>query len=163
MTDRSDYADFGVPTQEDMERAEGWRKARWDWAPAWLLLSPEQQSWVDRRIAWVDHFEMISGADLIAAERKRQVEAEGWTPEHDDEHNTGEMVDAAICYADMALRQVSWSKPPLHKMLARWPWDPEWWKPSDDPLRNLVKAGALIAAEIDRVQRLASGSEANDG
>ena len=31
-----------------------------------------------------------------------------------------------------------------------WPWPPEFWKPSDDPVRNLVKAGALIAAEIDR-------------
>jgi hypothetical protein len=34
-----------------------------------------------------------------------------------------------------------------------WPWDPSWWKPSPDPIRNLVKAGALIAAEIDRLQR----------
>jgi hypothetical protein len=36
-----------------------------------------------------------------------------------------------------------------------WPWDQDWWKPSPDPIRNLVKAGALIAAEIDRLQRLA--------
>lgn len=34
-----------------------------------------------------------------------------------------------------------------------WPWHSSWWKPSDDPIRNLVKAGALIAAEIDRLQR----------
>jgi hypothetical protein len=34
-----------------------------------------------------------------------------------------------------------------------WPWDAEWWKPSPDSVRNLVKAGALIAAEIDRLQR----------
>jgi hypothetical protein len=38
-----------------------------------------------------------------------------------------------------------------------WPkeWNVDWWKPSDDPIRNLVKAGALIAAEIDRLQRKA--------
>jgi hypothetical protein len=35
-----------------------------------------------------------------------------------------------------------------------WPWDYDWWKPSDDPIRNLTKAGALIAAEIDRLNRL---------
>jgi hypothetical protein len=34
-----------------------------------------------------------------------------------------------------------------------WPWSKKWWKPSSDPIRNLVKAGALIAAEIDRLQR----------
>jgi hypothetical protein len=32
-----------------------------------------------------------------------------------------------------------------------WPWDAKWWKPSVDHVRNLVKAGALIAAEIDRM------------
>jgi hypothetical protein len=35
-----------------------------------------------------------------------------------------------------------------------WPWDEKWWKPSTNPIRNLVKAGALIAAEIDRLQRV---------
>ena len=39
-------------------------------------------------------------------------------------------------------------------LIEYWPWDMKWWKPSDeDPIRNLVKAGALIAAEIDRLQR----------
>lgn len=36
-----------------------------------------------------------------------------------------------------------------------WPWDKSWWKPTpDDRIRELIKAGALIAAEIDRLQRL---------
>lgn len=39
---------------------------------------------------------------------------------------------------------------------ASWPFDASWWKPSNDPIRNLIKAGALIAAEIDRLQRLAA-------
>jgi len=34
-----------------------------------------------------------------------------------------------------------------------WPFSSEWWKPAQDPIRNLVKAGALIAAEIDHLQR----------
>lgn len=37
-----------------------------------------------------------------------------------------------------------------------WPWATDWWKPSDDPITNLVRAGALIAAEIDRLLREAT-------
>ena len=83
---------------------------------------------------------MKSGIELIAKERQRQIEAEGWTPEHDDQHVHGELADAAACYVD--------GNP------VGWPWDEKWWKPSSDPIRNLAKAGALIAAEIDRLQRL---------
>ncbi len=90
------------------------------------------------------------GVALIAAERKRQIEKEGWSPEHDDEH-TDEMALAAVCYAMPAiLRPLDGSAP------ERWPgsWDAKWWKPTpDDRVRELVKAGALIAAEIDRLQR----------
>ncbi|HHG5409119.1 TPA: hypothetical protein ACPWMT_005896, partial [Pseudomonas aeruginosa] len=39
--------------------------------------------------AWLD----------VQAERRRQVEAEGWTPEHDDGHSHGQMARAAACYA----------------------------------------------------------------
>lgn len=89
------------------------------------------------------------GADLIAAERQRQIEVEGWTPEHDERHDEGEMVRAALRYAAEALAGYD-VEPDLS---AYWPWHGEWWKPSDDPIRNLVKAGALIAAEIDRLTR----------
>jgi len=60
------------------------------------------------------------------------------------------MVDAASSYAWAAAKQV------LREAFAQpftWPWEASWWKPSDDPIRNLAKAGALIAAEIDRLQR----------
>lgn len=85
----------------------------------------------------------MSGVELIAAERERQVSVEGWKPEHDDTHTDQQLLDAAIAYADPSLADIAW------------PWDIKWWKPSDDPVRNLVKAGALIAAEIDRLQRVA--------
>ncbi len=90
---------------------------------------------------------MKTGTELIAAERERQITAEGWTPEHDDSHVLKELVYAAICYASKAAGKPFAS--------VGWPW-PSWWKPSRDPVRNLVKAGALIAAEIDRLQRLAA-------
>ena len=34
-----------------------------------------------------------------------------------------------------------------------WPWEPASFKPQDGQIRNLVKSGALIAAEIERLQR----------
>jgi len=84
------------------------------------------------------------GVELIATERTRQIEREGWTPEHDAEHVDGELVSAAISYAIHPSR----NSPPI-----TWPWDDEWWKPSPSRVRDLVKAGALIAAEIDRLIR----------
>jgi len=83
-----------------------------------------------------------SGADLIAAERQRQIDAEGYDPAHDDAHTNGELGEAATAYIQ---GDGSW-----------WPWDNEW-KPWDGRVRSLVKAGALIAAEIDRVQRAEGG------
>lgn len=94
----------------------------------------------------------MSGIELIAAERERQVSQEGWTADHDDEHADGELSHAAVCYCFAnAFRDPG--SAPLNGIY--WPWDPEWWRPSDDLIRNLVKAGALIAAEIDRLQRAA--------
>lgn len=97
----------------------------------------------------------MTGTELIAAERKRQVEVEGWTPEHDAEHASDQLVMAAMCYADEArfhpekLLAIGYSETPHG-----WPWARVWWKPAS-PIRMLVKAGALIAAEIDR--RIARG------
>ncbi len=100
---------------------------------------------------------MKNGIELIADERSRQVSQEGWTPEHDDEHDECEIVEAAVCYAlngrEFVLQGTVCPNP------GAWPWDMKWWKPSYDPIRNLVKAGALIAAEIDRLNRLTHKEE----
>lgn len=100
----------------------------------------------------------MNGAELIAAERTRQIQAEGWTPEHDDEHTLGELADAGGCYAHVAgaiCRGASAEEFGADMMIneCSWPFGESWWKPSDDEIPNLVKAGALIAAEIDRLQR----------
>lgn len=94
-----------------------------------------------------------TGVELIAAERQRQIEVEGWTPEHDSNHVIGEMIGASITYAAHALRLVSDEEICTDDGVTFWPWEASWFKPSADPVRNLVKAGALIAAEIDRIQR----------
>lgn len=41
----------------------------------------------------------MSGVDFIATERQRQLDDEGWTPEHDDIHTLGELAVAGACYA----------------------------------------------------------------
>lgn len=89
----------------------------------------------------------------VFAERQRQITAEGWTPEHDDAHVGGQMAVAAGYYA-LACgfpheRGIGGGRIPQY-----WPWDKEWWKPSDKR-RNLVKAAALILAEIERLDRAA--------
>jgi len=83
---------------------------------------------------------MKSGVELIADERKRQIEVEGWSLQHDLRHREGSLAAAAACYIDSRSAYVD----------TNWPFDDEWWKPKDR-LSNLVRAGALIAAEIDRV------------
>lgn len=87
------------------------------------------------------------GVELITEERTRQIEEEGWTPSHDDNHDNGELAAAAGCYALW-----TWSQTDAIRLF---PFDEEWLKASDeDIVRNLIKAGALIAAEIDRLNRL---------
>jgi hypothetical protein len=97
---------------------------------------------------------MKTGIELIAEERQRQTSKEGWTPEHDDQHDNMQLGEAATCYALCYMEGHETTQGEKNEVPPRWPWADEWWKPSD-PIRNLVKAGALIAAEIDRLQRLA--------
>ena len=105
-----------------------------------------------------------SGVELIAAERRRQVEEEGYTAERDADLPDGSLSAAAVCYAtdeplyvrDEGAASVMFKDP--------WPWDEGVdkrpcegnvtlyrWKPVER-LALLVKAGALIAAEIDLLQ-----------
>jgi len=86
---------------------------------------------------------------LIAAERLRQIEVEGWTSEHDDEHAFGEMQHAALAYLLSAERRPYSS---LYTQPTIWPWAAQWWKPKG-PGRDLVRAGALCMAESDRLIR----------
>ena len=97
----------------------------------------------------------------VLAERERQVSAEGWTPEHDDKHANGQMAVAAGYYA-LACgfpheRDIGNGHLPNH-----WPWDAYWWKPRDHR-NNLMRAGALILAEIERLDRAAAPPPAEQG
>ena len=83
--------------------------------------------------------------DEIGSERIRQLTVENWSIAHDDEHTIGEMAMAASCYALNAAR--------TQKDGGReWPWDLAWWKPKN-PRCDLIRAAALIVAEIERLDR----------
>lgn len=92
------------------------------------------------------------GSWLIVQERRRQFTVEGRTPEHDATHVDHELLRAALCYVTNVSGVIIDGDidPPPNGM---WPWAPEDWKPGD-PIADLVKAGALIAAEIDRLAAL---------
>lgn len=106
---------------------------------------------------------MKTGIELIADERQRQVEKEGWTPEHDDAHIRNELPLAAKSYLWHVIARGWVCETEDLKSTYKteradsycWPWDESWWKPKN-PVQDLVRAGALIAAEIDRLNRLAN-------
>ena len=87
----------------------------------------------------------------IKAERQRQIE--GYGPEHDDGHLQGTLARAAACYLARAYVRVDglMRRPPLD-----WPWERAAWKPKNDARRNLVRAAALVVAEIERLDRAAA-------
>lgn len=109
--------------------------------------------WVESRASEQADEAVSDAARDVLAERKRQVTAEGWTPEHDDGHSSEEMAIAAACYAESAGGYHHPSTVP-----SNWPWPSKWWKPTT-PRRDLVKAGALILAEIERLDRADSAKE----
>lgn len=99
-------------------------------------------------------FDMSRACRDVQAERDRQITSEGWTADHDDQHIRGELGAAAAAYA-APRREQTFSR-------TIWPitWGREWFKRAGrcDDLherrRDLVKAGALILAEIERIDRI---------
>lgn len=88
----------------------------------------------------------------IVSERLRQISDEGWSIKHDDKHRNGELAAAAACYAMSALLSMKRWTGSRQFWRDLWPWDSGWWKPRDRR-RDLVRAGALIVAEIERLDR----------
>lgn len=116
------------------------------------------------------------GARRIVLERRRQIQQEGWSLEHDDTLIDDQLAWAAVCYAApervYTLSQGVTPKDPVISFMDPWPHglDPAFdkrpsykRKPSvKKRIRSLEKAGALIAAEIDRLQRLKDQEEADN-
>lgn len=104
-------------------------------------------------------------AEELLLERQRQIEVENFGPRHDDAHDKGEIAAAAACYAMHAcagsienkeLQLRAWAF-----MKDLWPWAQHWWKPTSRRA-SLVKSGAMIIAEIERLDRRAAELGAKD-
>lgn len=99
----------------------------------------------------------MTALDDIGAERTRQITTEGYTPEHDDAHERGELARAAATFAyftslsDNARKHLD--DHPTVKFMWPMTWGLEHWKPKNRR-RDLVRAGALIVAEIERLDRI---------
>lgn len=103
------------------------------------------------------HGNGTAAARDVLAERHRQVHVERWTLARDDDWTGRQLAKAALCYLEIASlsdegRAAVKSGPGLEN---KWPWSWGWWKPTNRR-RDLVKAGALIIAEIERLDRLAA-------
>jgi hypothetical protein len=94
----------------------------------------------------------------VLSERLRQRDKEGHSDAHDDRHGDGSLAMAGACYASLAAasaqtgNNVKGAKYRRSPLSMRWPWDRKYWKPKD-PRRDLVRAAALIIAEIERIDR----------
>lgn len=125
-------------------------------APAQILWLDGQPDAVPLSPSVVDARTSGSGAAAIADERQRQIDEEGYTPEHDLEHHGDDLIFASIAYLHAA-RAI-----PRHVAVQWWPWPdgfkPQTQSPPDYPRvtdrRDLIKAGALIAAAIDRLDQV---------
>lgn len=114
----------------------------------------EVQSWLDANIQPLLDSQSAAhpstqAAKDVLAERLRQIHTEGWTHAHDDGHNQGEIAHAAGCYVLFAKLYPHPGESP-----GIWPWDARSWKPTTYRAA-LVKAGALILAELERIDRAA--------
>ncbi|EPL7292060.1 hypothetical protein P6Y54_006371 [Pseudomonas aeruginosa] len=138
------------PSDEDMRAIQNFLRAMPAAAPAQaqhsgpelLVRAEDFVSGKEVPQAWLD----------VQAERRRQITAEGWTPEHDDLYCAAELPRAAAAYI---LNGANDEAPAI------WPFSAKWWKPRD-ARSNYVRAGALILAEIERLDRAAPGKEGND-
>ncbi len=109
----------------------------------------------------------MSVIEEIIAERRRQIEVEGWSIEHDDRHDDEELAWAAVCYAapELVFKRHDYDNGVA--FFEPWPWDIKWDKrtysdnriPAPVTYENqtrrqiLIKAAALIVAEIERLER----------
>ena len=156
--DREDAAQRGEPSPHD-RRDPGYA----DWAAdriacvrvglaAVRVAMPAPQPQPDLSVAvaaampraWLD----------VMGERVRQIAVEGWTPEYDDTYEDGELAAAAAAYAFSA---ATFGRYYALSPIGFWPWGEGFWKPTT-PRRDLVKAGALILAEVERLDRLEASS-----
>lgn len=124
------------------------------------LEKPDTEDQLSARVKSMLRF-FSPGIDMITAERVRQVMAEGYTPEHDDQHTDESLAMAAAYFAwpFFYLHPVSDQSHNYPNAIYATHLCPASWarehdkKTKQDRIRQLTIAGALLAAEIDRLVR----------
>lgn len=115
-----------------------------DFAPLCKIIYGKQETMSGEHVA------RLSGIEIITRMRDRDL-AE-FSAEHDDDRGDHELILAAVAYAlDDGMRSTQSGVPLV------WPWNDDEWHPCpDDRIKELAKAGSLIAAAIDVLQREAA-------
>lgn len=98
----------------------------------------------------IDATPIAEAVEMIAEERVRQQTQEGYTRTHDDEHTEGQLALLAAAYALLSRPNLYHYRHALINELGGYGWEVK----SKDPIRDLVRAGALILAELERRLRL---------
>ncbi|WP_218567627.1 hypothetical protein [Pseudomonas sp. AOB-7] len=141
------------------DQVDRWQFVGWNWT------HDEFTDGLGTPLGWLPMLdEQSAAARDVLAERQRQITAEGWTPEHDDEHCCDEIA-ALACYYAMPPAARLWSAEStgygdtLEEAILPEGWTVKHWDGSENGRRReLIKAGALILAEIERIDRQQSGS-----
>lgn len=117
---------------------------------------------------WIVRGQLTPGPKIVLAERKRQIQMEGFDAARDDAYTNAELARAAQCYElphekrNLIMRSVGViSSDPRDSVPISWPFPAEWWKPGDR-IRELAKAGALYLAEAERLKRAGEKEKAAD-
>lgn len=94
----------------------------------------------------------------VLGERSRQISVENYSTNHDDQYQNNELVRAASGYVDHVFSR-GWTYSDLGSEVYQkedvpefWPWNEQHWKPKS-PREDLVRAAALLIAEIERIDR----------
>ncbi|MDF2381340.1 hypothetical protein JMG10_07680 [Nostoc ellipsosporum NOK] len=110
---------------------------------------------------------MKTAIQKIAEERQRQIDKKGYCQTHDQDHDKAELASAAAAYTTSYVVNTQ-AKASEDKITRRrlavmntsigliWPFHGGEFKPNyENPIRDLIKAGALIVAEIERIEGVA--------
>lgn len=88
---------------------------------------------------------MKSGVELISEERKEQIEKHGWNLKNDEDYSNKELIKAALFCINQDVFEwpFYWTEEFRNKILSK-----------KTEIDRLKIAGALIAAEIDRLNSI---------
>lgn len=102
---------------------------------------------------------LTKAAGDVLRERERHVTGEGFTAAHDDERDPGVLASGAASYAFYACDQLHPASQGDGQMQdfppSSWPYHAKWWKPVN-PRVAMVKAAAMLIAEIEKLDRAAA-------